>query len=521
MRTPFSFSRLVSSDRNSRSRRAALYLAAGTSLVALLLTILLGAEFVARLSEGLPLTQLILPFGAGVELSSVGRRDGTEYLAGLSTAPGVRREWYFADPPEFADRTRPDPRLLALKDKIASTGMIEFEMYKRWNSRFVEQERCGYFRNFPGFVFAFEALEPTGRPRFRYFRDSVSPSGLVTNRFGWRGPQIGLNKPDRTVRLVFVGASTTVNAHSYPFSYPELIGHWLNLWATAQDLPVRFEVINAGREGIVSADIAAIVRQEVLPMEPDLVLYYEGSNEFDIKGIIGASGVSFKLAALKGRLSRSSWLARAKRYSVLARRIDSLLGLLEHPAGLEAPKPEYHTAWPANVDEFDPGLDGTDLPEGPSVIAANLDLIRRDLHEANAELIVTSFVWLVDDGLLLDPVKHQSVYRYLNVGLYPFRYRDVRRAADFQNRVFSKYAAVHGLEFIDVDKWYPRDPDLFTDAIHQTYAGVRIRAWIVLQQLIPILKRRLESGQLPRPDQEWIERHPAFSTPETAVDVHC
>jgi hypothetical protein len=271
----------------------------------------------------------------------------------------------------------------------------------------------------------------------------------------------------------------------------------------------------------VSADIAAIVRQEVLPIEPDLVLYYEGSNEFDIKGIIGASGVSFRLAALKGRLSRSSWLARARRYSALARRIDGLMGLLDHPEGMEATKPEYHTAWLAKVDEVDPVLDGTDMPEGPSQIVANLDLIRRDLRNTNAELIMTSFVWLVDDGLVLDPVKHQSIYRYLNVGLYPFRYRDVRRAADFQNRVLAKYAAVRGLDFIDVDKLYPRDPDLFTDPIHQTYGGVRLRAWIVFQQLIPILKRRLESGQLPRPDQEQIERHPAFTTPEITIDVHC
>ena len=506
---------------HSRSRRVALYVTAGFCLVGLLLATLLAAESVARLSEGMPLRQLALPVSAGVEISSAGRRDGKEYVTGLVPAPGVKREWFFADPPELAGRTQPDPRLLAIRDRIASTGMAEFDMYKRWNSRFVAEESCGYFRDFPGFVFTFDSPEPTGHPRYRYFRDTVTPSGLVTNRFGWRGPQIELNKPDRTVRVVFIGASTTVNAHSYPFSYPELIGHWLNLWAQSRGLMVRFEVINAGREGIASDDIAAIVRQEVLPVEPDLVVYYEGANEFDIKGIIGASGVSFRLAALKGRLSRSSWLARMKRYSVLARRADSLVGLLDHPGGTEAPKPEYHSAWPAGVDEFNPLLGGTDLPAGPGRILVNLDLIRRDLQGVSAELILTSFVWLVEDGMVLEPVKHQSIHRYLNLGLYPFRYRDVRRAADFQNRVFAKYAAVHGLDFIDVDKLYPRDPDLFTDPIHQTYAGVRLRAWIVLQQLVPILQRRIESGQLPRPDQVWVGQHPAFTTPETTVDVHC
>jgi hypothetical protein len=40
-------------------------------------------------------------------------------------------------------------------------------------------------------------------------------------------------------------------------------------------------VINAGREGINSRSLPAIVRQEILPVEPDLVYYdYDGANQF-------------------------------------------------------------------------------------------------------------------------------------------------------------------------------------------------------------------------------------------------
>lgn len=509
------------SHGTARVRKAALYGAAGSFLVVFVLAAVLTAEMAARLSEGVSLAQLAVPAESGVEVSSAGRRDGTMYAAGLVPAAGVQREWFAADPPPLAGRAQPDPRLLALKDKIPETDMAEFDMYKRWNNRFVAKERCGYFRSFPGFAFVFEPPEPVEHPRYRYLRDTVTPLGLVTNQFGWRGPQIQLNKADRVVRLAFVGASTTVSPHSYPFSYPELIKHWLDLWSRSVGLNVRFEVINAAREGIVSTDIAAIVRQELLPVEPDLVVYYEGSNEFDIKGISGASGVHFTLAELKGRLSRSSKLARLKRYSVLARRVESLFGVWAHAGGAESPKPDYHTAWPADADEFNPSLSGGDLPAGLARILSNLDLMRRELDGIGAELVPTSFVWLVEDGMTLDPIKHRSIHRYLNVGLYPFRYRDVRRAADFQNRVFAKYAHEHGLEFIDLATSYPQDPDLFTDAIHQTYAGVRLRGWIVLQQLIPLLKRRIDAGRLPRPDQAWLDRHPAFMTLETTADVRC
>src|SRR3989442_1201395 len=98
------------------------------------------------------------------------------------------------------------------------------------------------------------------------------------NRFGWRGPDLELNKDGRTVRIAFVGASTTVAPSYLPFSYPEFIGHWLNLWIRGRHPQTRVEVINAARTGIDSSSIAAIVQQEVVPLEPDLVVYYEGAN---------------------------------------------------------------------------------------------------------------------------------------------------------------------------------------------------------------------------------------------------
>ena len=81
---------------------------------------------------------------------------------------------------------------------------------------------------------------------------------------------------------MFVGSSTTVGPPHLPFSYPELVGYWLNRWAQSQKLPVHFEVLNAARESIVSTDNVAIVKNEVAPLRPDLVVYYEGGNQFEL-----------------------------------------------------------------------------------------------------------------------------------------------------------------------------------------------------------------------------------------------
>ena len=103
---------------------------------------------------------------------------------------------------------------------------------------------------------------------------------------GWRGPPIEVPRGPRTIRIVFVGSSTVDRRPLVPYSYPEFVGYWLNLWAQAKKLDVRFEVLNSARESNVSTDLAAIVRTEVLPLQPDLVVYYEGGNQFRPESIV-------------------------------------------------------------------------------------------------------------------------------------------------------------------------------------------------------------------------------------------
>jgi hypothetical protein len=67
----------------------------------------------------------------------------------------------------------------------------------------------------------------------------------------------------------------------------------------------------------------------------------------------------------------------------------------------------------------------------------------------------------------------------------PYRYRDIERLAKFQNRLFARYARVHGIAFIDVAGQLPSRPDLFLDAVHASYAGTRLRGWITFTSSLP------------------------------------
>jgi hypothetical protein len=108
-------------------------------------------------------------------------------------------------------------------------------------------------------------------------------------------------------------------------------------------------------------------------------------------------------------------------------------------------------------------------------------------------------MWMVKDGLVVDPLRHKYILEQLNIANYPFHYRELERLAAFQNRLLAKYATVHGLAFLDIAGKMPFDPDLFIDAVHTNYAGGRIRGWVAFNQLLPTVEKHLADGSWPRP----------------------
>lgn len=127
---------------------------------------------------------------------------------------------------------------------------------------------------------------------------------------------------------------------------------------------------------------------------------------------------------------------------------------------------------------------------------------------------MTSFVWMVRDGLKLQLPRDLTLYNYLNSTYAPLTYVDLRRAADFQNRVFRNCARLYHLLWFDVAAKSPLDPLLFGDAIHMTEQGLRLQAWIYLQMIAAWLEREVAAGRLPRPMQHPRAEHPDIH-PET------
>ncbi|MFI5030860.1 MAG: hypothetical protein ACHQPH_09190 [Reyranellales bacterium] len=483
----------VKSTRPSRWTNALL-------IVASILISVVVAEGVVRCINGQPLFAFPLPDAIGSATVKA------EELDKVPLAAGDDRAWFYSDPAPLP-RSDPPKELQQLFDYLQDhpSGTMDYrpnDAFKVWNSVFAGDPcRHRFLRNAPSQLYVYDPPDGLPSPPYRFYPNATLPDHLVTNQIGWRGRPIEVPRKPRTVRIVFVGASTTINSHFLPFSYPEYVGHWLNMWAQAKHLDVQFEALNAGRESVVSTDIAAIVHTEVLPLHPDLVVYYEGANQFRPASIVDkVPEASTVQPPSSGAHTTPEWMREAARYSALMGRVVAAAGYGGSDRdGHEWPKPDYKVVWPPGLDEFDPDLSYPNLPVNLNVIEHDLDRIRADLATVGSQLALSSFVWLVKDGMVLDPVRNKYILEQLNIANYPFRYRDLERLAKFQNRVFAKYAKVHDLPFVDVAGNLPFDPDLFIDAIHLGNAGVRLAGWIVFQQLLPTVEGHLADGSWPTP----------------------
>jgi hypothetical protein len=372
----------------------------------------------------------------------------------------------------------------------------------------------------------FAPKDGSPHPLYRYPPSVTFPDGLTTNAFGFRGPEVAVDKPEHTVRIACVGASTTVDAHHFAWSHAELLPNWLDRWAAARGLAVRFEVLNAGREAIKSPDLRAIVRDEVLPLAVDYVVYYEGANQLGIADMLrtvrvdGAfvpgqppPGVVPELAGVAPR--GGGWLDGVAVWSATGERLRSLF---EARSDLPEPvKPPQELAWPTGFDEATPDLAHAAGVAQLAAILRDLDAIRADVQAAGARLVLGSFCWLGDDGLRLNLRENRMAFWHLNSTFWPLRYATIRRLAEVQNRFFAAWARAHGVPFLDLAAGLPRDPRLYTDAFHATELGSRLRAWLVFAGLTRQIAADVAAGVVPVRDRSADRVHPGIGPTRTVT----
>ncbi|MBI2880125.1 MAG: SGNH/GDSL hydrolase family protein [Candidatus Tectomicrobia bacterium] len=110
----------------------------------------------------------------------------------------------------------------------------------------------------------------------RTVRGPAGEETIRVNRLGFRGPEVRREKAPGVYRVVALGGSSTFGAmNSEETTYPALLQALLD-----RRFPGRFEVINAGVPGLAPAHLVPLLRREVLPLRPDLLVVMSVFNHY-------------------------------------------------------------------------------------------------------------------------------------------------------------------------------------------------------------------------------------------------
>src|SRR5262249_34618194 len=151
---------------------------------------------------------------------------------------------------------------------------------------------------------------------------------------------------------------------------------------------------------------AAIVRDELLPLDPDLAVYYEGSNQFGSANelvtprILPRQELDPRDPIVQHRVPEA-----IRAHLATADLLDRALNGFRSVG--EPRKPAYRLNWPAGVNEQNPNADNPNLPMQLPVIVKDLDNVRQSLATIGGQLVLCSFEWLVKDDMALSPSRHR------------------------------------------------------------------------------------------------------------------
>ncbi|MFT5291621.1 MAG: hypothetical protein ACI8QS_001394 [Planctomycetota bacterium] len=135
---------------------------------------------------------------------------------------------------------------------------------------------------------------------------NAETGSIRVNPEGFRSPSIPLDKPAGTVRLAFLGGSTTFCAEvsSNAATWPHLVTEELR--RTHPD--VSFDYLNAAAAGYTTADSLLNMRHRVAAYAPDVVVVYHGTN--DLVHLSRLAAIEVGLFDLESDVETDTWLSR-------------------------------------------------------------------------------------------------------------------------------------------------------------------------------------------------------------------
>jgi len=269
---------------------------------------------------------------------------------------------------------------------------------------------------------------------------------IKVDSLGFRGPEFTREKPPHTVRIACLGASTTFSAEAS--SNDEVWTKLLQDKLQTAHPDVHFEVINAGVPGYTSAENLKNLRFRVLPLHPDVVLYYEANNEI----VKDTRALAIEKGLISPKSGRRSPLVRAlSRVSFAFDLIYKNLAILLRS----------HNKPRATLDVVPPELTAHFL--------SALDQMRQECDRRNIQFVLSTFIVKYRHGQdRATQIKNADVAFYY----MPWMSIDgMLNAIDVYNQAIVDYGKSQGLFVVDDRDAIPADDADFADCMHLADKG--------------------------------------------------
>jgi hypothetical protein len=101
-------------------------------------------------------------------------------------------------------------------------------------------------------------------------------TSIHINHFGFRGPDFEVEKEENTIRVFFVGGSTTLGKEAS--SGNATIPAYLEKFFNEMDMENYVQVVNAGKSGFSSLTEREMIFNKIQYLNPDIVMMYDGWN---------------------------------------------------------------------------------------------------------------------------------------------------------------------------------------------------------------------------------------------------
>ncbi len=301
------------------------------------------------------------------------------------------------------------------------------------------------------------------------------------NSHGFRGPEIG-PKEAGEFRICCLGGSTTYDTAIGDDSktYPA------QLEAILRESGQNVRVINCGGPGWTTTETLINLQIKVLDLQPDMLVVYHAINDVHTR-IVAPEHYTGDMSAYRIESARD--MPEIARWSVAARSImvqrglipspDSLVGNVdhrsEHAYNLEFLRQHQQHIYPTGVFKNQPA---------EQMIASNPPIYFERNMRAICSLAESHKIPVV-----------VSPFEYMPFHHYPCTHTQLyRKAIAEHNAITRKIAKESGNVHLAAFEWgFPQEERYFVDGRHNTEAGAKLKAEMIAETVMPLIKPRYET----------------------------